>query len=505
MALSLHGSHFAVGVTTFITRFAVGVTTFIRRWFMIRYVAALVVLAVFSTEDGRSQSLDTSYVTMSQAINAALDASPEVAAVAARRDFATARHQFARASRFLTDARLTTLHSVAPGLTRDPEWPDDALYLDPSVRNDWEDLRPFNRFELDLRQPIYTWGELGGSIRAAGHGVDVENAAVEMKASEVALRTAELYQGLLLAEALDRLVTEAGDVLETADRELNRLLDEGDPSVDDADLFKLQITEQEFLSRVAEVRERRATASVALSRQLMMPPGSVSPLPGATLEPLPLPAESLEAYQYLAQAHRPEVRQVNAGIAARRALVDVARSGYYPTIFVAAQANYAFASGRFRQPNPFIGDPFRSRAAGAAIGLRQNLNFGQTRARVEQARAELDEVRFQDEALQQLVLFEAEEAFRNVQIARERMEARQRSLAIAREWQRTEQINFDLALGDARNLIEAVQARIELESSHLEAVSRYNIAILRLFHVSGLLVNHARSADRDQANGTPID
>lgn len=473
---------------------------------MFRYIFSAIALSlVIARPISATAQADTVFVTMSQAIHLAIDGSPEIGAAAARRDFAEARSRFARASRYLTEARLTTLHSVAPGLNRDPEWPVDALYLDPTVRNDWNSLRPFNRFELELLQPLYTWGELGGSIRAAAHGARVEDAAVHVQTSEVALRTAQLYQGLLLAESLQRLVDEAGDILSQAERELTRLLDEGDPSVDDADLFKLQITEQEFLSRVVEVRESRETAAMALSRQLMQPPGSIAVTPGTRLEPIPLPVDTLSTFLKMAAQHRPELRQVDAGVAARTALLDVARSDYYPKLFVAAQANYAFAEGRHRQPNPFIGDPFQSRFAGAALGFRQNLNFGQTRARIEQAEAELQEVRYQDEALNQLILFEVEEAYRNVVIARERLQARERSLAIAREWQRTEQINFDLALGDARNLIEAVQARLELESSYLEAVNRNNNAVLRLLQTSGLLVNHARSGQLEQIDGTTIE
>jgi outer membrane protein len=469
-----------------------------------RYLVICMMLAGWALASQQA-SADTLRVTMNQAIIAALDASPEVSAAAARREFAEARSRFADANRFLTEIRLTTLHSVAPGLTRDPDWPDDALYLDPTVRNDWNAPRPFNRFELEVLQPIYTWGELGGNIRAARHGVDVEAAVVDIQTSEVALRTAELYQGLLLAESLQRLVAEAEDILSTAERELTRLLDEGDPSVDDADLFKLQITEQEFLSRVTEVRERRETASVALARQLMVPPGTVAPPQDAQVEPIPFELQPLETYQAIAQGSRPELRQTGAGIAAREALVDVAASDMYPKVFIGAQANYAFAHGRHRQPNPFIGDPFQSRFAGAALGVRQNLNFGQTRARVQQAEAELNEVRFQDEALNQLVLFEVEEAYRNVIIAQQRLQTRERSLAIAREWQRTEQINFDLDFGDARNLIEAVQARLELETAHLEAINRYNTAVLRLLRASGTLVNDVRSGRLAQADGTAIE
>src|SRR5690625_7212407 len=76
---------------------------------------------------------------------------------------------------------------------------------------------------------------------------------------------------MLLARSLRRLTADAENVLQTARRELERLLDEGDPSVDDADLVKLEITEQEVISRVVAVKEQLAMAESALRRPLMLP------------------------------------------------------------------------------------------------------------------------------------------------------------------------------------------------------------------------------------------
>lgn len=437
---------------------------------------------------------DTVTLNVEAAIQRALEISPEVEAVAADMAFAEARYSLARASRFATEFNATTAHAVAPGLDiPDPELPREALYLDPNVRNDWEDLRPFNRLEVNLLQPIYTWGELGGNIRAAKSGVAVEAAAVRSTALEVALRTGELYYGVLLMNELARLTDRAGDIVDQARREIRRLLDEGAEDVDDADLFQVQITEQEFLRRVVEVEQRQQTARSALARQLFLPEGTVVVPAQDVLTPLPFTLDSLETYMAVALEQRPEVAQAAAGIEAREALVTVARSHYFPKLFLGVEARYSYAAGRYRQPNPYISDPFLGRSVRAGFGLRQQLNFAQTRARVEQAEAELNEVRFQQEAAQQLVLFEVEEAYRNLIIARAALASRERALTISKEWLQTEYINFDLELGDTENLVRAVQANLELEASYYEAVQRYNVAVLRLLRATGTLVRRAES------------
>ncbi len=439
--------------------------------------------------EARAQSADTLRLTLLQAMERALEVSPDLRAVEARRDFAEARYDQARASRFLTQFQLQTAHAAGPGL-KIPEnntFSTKALYLNPEVRNDWRNLRPLHQLEIQLIQPLWTWGELGGQIRAARYGTEVEAAGARQKALEVAARTGELYFSLQLTEALLRLARETGEILDRAKEEVNRLLQEGDPSVDDADLFRLRITEQEYLQRVVEAEERRQIAHAALTRQLLLPEDVVIDPAEGPLAPLSFTLQPLETYLELAEANRPEIQQARAGLAAREALVDVARSDYYPKLFLGVSGRWTYTAGRYRQPNPYISDPYLGESLRAGLGFRLNLNFGQTRARVEQARAQRNEVAYQLEAARQLVRFEVEEAYRNVRIAQAALEARDRALTISKEWLRTEQINFDLDLGDTENLVRAVRENLELQARYYEAVFNYNRAVLRLQRAVGVL------------------
>ncbi len=450
---------------------------------MLRLVALLFVL----TPHALAQP-DTLDVDVLGAMRLALDSSPEVEIEAAGRDFAAARARQARAARFLTEFNLTTGHAIAPGLSvpDDNTLAQDELYLNPGVRNDWDDPRPYNEFTAEAIQPIYTWGELGGQINAAEAGVAIEEAKVDAKASEVALRTGELYYGLLLAEALSAIAVETGEALDTAQDELQTLLDEGDESVSDADLFQLRLFEQEYLRQRAEVGEQRALAVSALSRQMLRPGVAVR---GGPLEPLAFVRDSLDVYQQLGLANRAELRQAEAGLRARDALVRVAKSDYYPKLFIGGTARGRYAAGRTQQGNPFISDSFLGAGIRFGVGVRQNLTFLQTRAKVQQAEAERAEVRFQSEAAEQLILFEVEQAYRRLVIAEAALAARDEAVRISGEWLRTEQINFDLALGDVDDLIAAVRADLEGRAARLKAVQTYNVAVLRLLHATGTLAD----------------
>ena len=123
--------------------------------------------------------------------------------------------------------------------------------------------------------------------------------------------------------------------------------------------------------------------------------------------------------------------------------------------------------------------------------MRQSLNFGQTKAKVEQAEAERNRVKYQGEAAQLLVLFEVEEAYRNFKIEKAALEAQSESLRLSREWLLTEMNNFEFDLGDTENLVRAVQSSLQLEAAYYEAVQKHNVAVLRMLDACGVLIKRS--------------
>jgi outer membrane protein TolC len=90
------------------------------------------------------------------------------------------------------------------------------------------------------------------------------------------------------------------------------------------------------------------------------------------------------------------------------------------------------------------------------------------------------------------VRFEVEEAYRSLITAKTDVESRDRSTTISGEWLRTEQINFDLGLGDTEDLVKAVRADLEARARYLEAVKRYNVAVLKLLRTTGTLADRVQ-------------
>ncbi len=436
---------------------------------------------------------DTLRVDLKTVLEETAQVSPDIRAALFEVRRADARYELARSSRVFPDASASSAMAVVPGIENPNGTPNDELYLDPAVRNDYSNLRPFAQAEVSFVQPIYTWGALGGAIEAASAGAVLEDARAQETIMSASLRAAGLYYNVLLTNELQRLADRAGDIVKMAMDEIDRLLQEGDPEVDDADRYEVLITEQEYQRRIVEVNQQRQTAHAALRRQLMAADSiRIVPVQDA-LEPLTFVLESLEFYQQKALRHRPEILQATAGLAATDALIRVAKADYYPQTAFGLTMSVSGASNRFRQPNPYISDGFRRTSARTGFGLLQKLNFKQTRARVAEVEAQHNAVRYLAIAAEQGILVELEQSWRKVIIEEAALAAMDSSLAVSKEWLRVEQINFDLDLGDTENLVKAVQANLTLEAEYYEAVSRYNMAILKLLADAGLLTREMDS------------
>ena len=434
----------------------------------------------------------TGQTTLDSLITAALQVSPDLQASWARAEGSLAQVAEARAARTLPGLSFSTVQSVAPTITNPNDVPNEARYLDPEVRNDWTNLSPYLYAEMSAVQPIYTWGALQRTMDAATAAVDLAEAQHNEARDDVALRTGRLYFGMLAARDLTDLAQEAARLVGQAKSELQRMLDEGSDEVDDADLFEALITEQEIAAQAVEADEQRQLLENWLGRQVSLDPSVRFTVP-AKLAPVARITTALEDLQRLGLSTRSELAQASSALDARMAQADVARALTRPQLFVGLSANYGAAANRDWVPNPYVSDPFLRRSVRVGFGIRQSLDFDGNKARIDRARARVAEVSAIQRAAEQVVLAEVEEAYRSVLIADETLTRREEALTLSKEWLRTEQINFDLMLGDIANLVKAVKANLELRAAHIEAIQQYNQRVLALYHATGMLAQQAEA------------
>jgi outer membrane protein TolC len=337
-------------------------------------------------------------------------------------------------------------------------------------------------FDMGGAVPLYTFGKITNSLRAAEANVRQSEWDMEKWRSLVRMDVRRAYFGLLAARDGKYLVD---DILSKIDKGLSNVkkkLAKGDTSVEEADRLRLELIREEVLARAGEPTRGEAYAIAAL--RFMTGIQTAFDVPDEPLKPPTTPVAPVVRYLTAARLFRPEVPQSRAGIEARQAWVDFQRSNLFPNLGVGFNASYAVAPGVQTQ-NDASGFWANHFLVTAGIGMRWSLDFLPQSARIAQAESQLEETR----ALSRLALggiaVEVENAYATVIEAKGREETWARHEHKSREWISTVTDAIDIGAKDERALIEPLRFYMNSRSSHLVAILDYNIALADLARVSG--------------------
>lgn len=338
----------------------------------------------------------------------------------------------------------------------------------------------FGRADFTLTQPLYTFGHLTALRAAAREGVAASEAEVREREAAIALRVRTTYYGLLLARDLKALLEDLRGQLRSAREKVERQLRARSPGVDQIDLFKLQTFEAELGRALLELTRQEAVAADALAVLAGLKEGQRAEPADERLRPEPDPPPPLERYLEAVRETGPELRRVAAGLAAREHRLEAERATFYPQFFVALVGSIAGTTNRDRVTNPFIRDEFEHTELGVVAGLHWSFDFGVTAGRVREARAERDRLDAVRETAEDGIPLEIRRLYRELVEARAAIAATEASARSARRWLVAAVANFDLGVGEAKDVADAVGAYAKGQSDHLRALYNEKAALATL-------------------------
>ncbi len=346
-------------------------------------------------------------------------------------------------------------------------------------------LGPFIRFDLNVVQPLWTWGQLSGAKEAAQAGVQGRTLAVEDMLHQVQLRVLQTYWSAALARRLLALAAEVEGALKDVDRRIADSLAAADGQVTLEDKFRVAIFRGDLGQRKSEAEKGLHLARAALAATLAMPE------PELQLKDESLPAspdvrvpKQEEVFQQ-AQRDRPDLKALDQLIAAAEAQAKASWATQFPQLFVAGNFTYSRAWNRDLQFNPWVRDDFNTLGFGVAVGLRQNLAWPLLLAQQKKAESEWVRAKTQREGLARLVGLQALQALADLQAAVDRHAATQGALSAGRSWFRSAGLNFGAGVSDARALVEAYTGYAKTQVDSAQATFELLIARAHLDQVSG--------------------
>jgi outer membrane protein TolC len=452
--------------------------------------ALLLFLISYLNQPLSAQHVDTVSVTLSEFLELARNRSTLLKVSSQQISLAQNREDQVKSQRILPMVDLTTAHGLVPGVSgSDRTLPESQLYLDPTLRNDWESWGLFTRAEISALQPLYTWGAIGKATKAANMVVEMSIADHDKNVQSLEIRLFELYYTRLLVNELNRIADDAAKTIERAETELQKMLDEGDPDISEADMFELRIFSHEFDSQLDELRETELFLSRAWNLALGNTNSSVIYIPETRfLDPVNYLISDIEFYNSTARRMRPEIRQVSGLHSAARYGLEANRASNYPALFMGFSAAYARTPNRPRQANPFIRNSTNFETIQYGVGIRQNLNLQAIRLNNQRSELQLRQARYAMDAVDDVVMLEIADNYRSMMMSYSRMQNTRLALDVSNEWLRMEQIDYDLGFGDVRSLIDAMKKALEKELEYRQRIFEFNVNVGKLYHSSGLPV-----------------
>jgi len=387
--------------------------------------------------------------------------------------------------RYSVDSFLALTTGVDGGFFENGE---DSCSSNCTPRDDTYDfdngLSLFSSLTFTIIKPLLTFGRLENYQLAAENNILIKKEDVLLQRDQIKLDITRAYYGYLTARDSRLLLEDTRKRLDAALELVTDWLDNDNGNAKLSDKFALQAGLGLVNSKFSEAKGLEAIAMEGI-KVLTGLQGEEIKLEDRRLSPVPLPDRELEEWVETALNQRAEFRQVNAGLAARRALVEAKKADAKPIIFAGIAGSLAYSPERDRLDNPHIYDPFNHYAASPLLGMRWEWESGAQPARVAQAQAEYEAVVAKASFARNGIPFQVTEQYHLVHSRYESLQQMKNSAKAARRWMISAYTNFEAGLEEAEKILTAMQVYVLAYAEYLKIVNDYNNSVSKLNSVSG--------------------
>jgi outer membrane protein TolC len=404
----------------------------------------------------------------------ALETSPEIHEALADELVAASQHNRAQTGRLPT-ASLTALLSPITAAR------GNAV----NGRTDNNDLGIFSEGDLKVIQPLYAFGRLRNEIRAARQGLLASEAATHKARHAVIFAIKELYYNLLLSHQIKELLDDSQENFAKALATIEERLDNDEGNATEQDLLRLRIGVASIAQEQLTLERAIAVTGSALKRHLRIEAKTPFQLASTQLNTVNVRLKPLDFYLSQADQHRPEIAQIEAGLAARQARLAATRSQYYPAIFLAGGFEYSVAPNRDDQESPFAKDFNFFRGPGVALGLHWQVDFWQTRSEVAERAAQVHQLTAQKDAAVSGIALDIERRYLEVQEFQQKVASAQEARKAARALLVTTLANFNIGVGEGKDVFEGLGLYTRIVGDYYKTLRDFNIAAARLTQATG--------------------
>lgn len=398
-----------------------------------------------------------------------------------------------KAEAILPTFYIATMVGPAPGLKDDIS--GDAVHgFDTTKVYDFKKMGPFWGIQGKFVQPLNL-----GQYRAGKKALeaDLEQKSYEI-VNQVHKKDVELqmyYYNYLLAKEMQKVASDAQSMVDKAYDQLEEALDDDDPNVSQMDLLNLKAKMHTVKEGVIEADLGMKRVMLAIRFSLNMAEGDTFVAEDSSLTPRPEPLPSYDEVMDMTEVHHPELKQLSAGLRARKIQMDLAEAKLAPEFFVMGEFEYvkSWAGNRnIMQKNAFAEDAVNKLEGALGVGFRYHLNFWKNWEKFRSARTDYRGLRLKENYAANGLKAKAAEQYYQTLAAKDKMDALKESLRASEAILKGAAMQYDLDKSKTGNLVSAYTQNVTMQKDYYFAVCKYNVEFAQLISAMGLSLKEFR-------------
>ena len=353
---------------------------------------------------------------------------------------------------------------------------------------DFTKMGPFWGVQARFVQPLnlgqYRAGKMALEADLQQKSFDIEN---QVHKKDVELQT--YYYNYLLAKEMIRIAGDAQSKVDEAYEKLEEALDDDDPNVSQMDLLNLKAKMHTVKEGVTEANLGMKRVMLAIRFSLRMNENDSFVADDSVLVPRTEPLPSLDEVRNMTLKYHPELRQLSAGIRARRIQMDLAEAKLAPEFFIMGEVEYvkSWAGNRnVLQKSAFAEDAVNKLDGVLGVGVRYNLNFWKNWEGYRSARTDMRSLQLKESYASEGLMAKAEEQYYQVVAAKEKLDAMKESLRASEGILKGAAMQYDLDKSKTGDLVSAYTQNITMQKDYYFAVCSYNVEFAQLIAKMGM-------------------
>lgn len=355
--------------------------------------------------------------------------------------------------------------------------PDNAFDID--------GLSPWYYVDFSFIKPLHTFGKIKHYSKAAAGNIQIKQGDVAIQRGQILLEVTRAYNGYLAARDTRYMLEDSAKKLEAAVELVEGWLEEGEGEAKQSDLYALQTGVALLQRYIAEATGFENIAMAGLRLLTGVAPGDELQLADKRLQPVELPEGELKALQAQALVNRPEMRQLSAGLQARREWMQAKKSESNPDLYTGVAGIISYSPLREDLTSVSAYDPFNTAGATPILGLKWEWASGRQPAQVAQARSEMESTVALKSFARQGIPFQVAEQYHTVHAHHEMVQKLYTGSRSGRRWMISSYADFEAGVEQADKVISAFLGYIQAYSDYLKTVNDYNLHVAKLRVVTG--------------------